>query len=94
MLRIGINTTPTNLNPIYSTAETETFIESLVFDGLVYALPDGTIEPVLATTVPTTGNGGISHDGLTITYHLRHNVHWQDGRSSRAPTSRSRKRRS
>jgi len=78
-LRIGINTAPTNLNPIYSTAGTEAFVESLVFDGLVYALPDGTIEPVLATTVPTTANGGISHDGLTITYHLRHDVHWQDG---------------
>jgi len=78
-LRIGINTSPNSLNPIYSTAGTEALVESFVFDGLVYALPDGTIEPVLATTVPTTANGGISHDGRTITYHLRHDVRWQDG---------------
>ncbi len=35
--------------------------------------------PILAAIVPTLENGGISRDGLTITYHLRHNVRWQDG---------------
>ena len=35
--------------------------------------------PELATEVPTTANGGISRDGRTITYHLRHGVRWQDG---------------
>ena len=35
--------------------------------------------PELATEVPTKANGGVSPDGLTITYHLRHNVKWSDG---------------
>jgi peptide/nickel transport system substrate-binding protein len=35
--------------------------------------------PELATVVPTQANGGISADGLTITYHLRHGVTWSDG---------------
>ncbi len=35
--------------------------------------------PDLATAVPTLENGGISKDGLTITYHLRRGVQWQDG---------------
>lgn len=37
-------------------------------------------EPELATVVPTKANGGISADGKTITYHLRKNVVWSDGK--------------
>ena len=35
--------------------------------------------PELATQVPTQQNGGVSKDGLTITYHLRKGVRWSDG---------------
>ena len=35
--------------------------------------------PELATQVPTQINGGVSKDGLTITYHLRRGVRWSDG---------------
>ena len=35
--------------------------------------------PELATVVPSKSNGGVSADGKTITYHLRHNVKWSDG---------------
>jgi peptide/nickel transport system substrate-binding protein len=35
--------------------------------------------PVLASVVPTQANGGISKDGLTVTYRLRRDVRWQDG---------------
>jgi peptide/nickel transport system substrate-binding protein len=35
--------------------------------------------PELALQVPTKQNGGVSQDGLTITYHLRHGVKWSDG---------------
>jgi peptide/nickel transport system substrate-binding protein len=35
--------------------------------------------PELATIVPTQENGGISKDGKTITWHLRHGVRWSDG---------------
>lgn len=35
--------------------------------------------PELATQVPTKANGGVSADGLTITYHIRKGVKWSDG---------------
>jgi peptide/nickel transport system substrate-binding protein len=78
-LRIGTNVSPNSLNPIYETITVELLLAQLMFDTLVYPLPDGTIEPDLATVVPTQANGGISADGRTITYHLRHGVRWHDG---------------
>jgi peptide/nickel transport system substrate-binding protein len=35
--------------------------------------------PELATVIPTKANRGISADGKTITWHLRHGVRWSDG---------------
>jgi peptide/nickel transport system substrate-binding protein len=39
----------------------------------------GNLQPDLATEIPTPHNGGISADGLSITYHLRKGVRWHDG---------------
>jgi peptide/nickel transport system substrate-binding protein len=35
--------------------------------------------PELVTVIPTRENGGISADGTTIVWHLRHGVRWSDG---------------
>ena len=35
--------------------------------------------PELATQVPTQANGGVSKDGLSVTFHLRRGVRWSDG---------------
>jgi peptide/nickel transport system substrate-binding protein len=35
--------------------------------------------PELAAEIPTTANGGISTDGLTITWHLKPCLYWSDG---------------
>ncbi len=79
-LRVATQRSPNTLNPILSAFTTEGFINRLSFDTLVSVDGSGkkTI-PILATEVPTEANGGISKDGLTITYHLHSGVKWHDG---------------
>ncbi len=80
VLRAGMSTEPNSLNPIFALNDYETLADRLVFDVLVTVAADGrTLIPHLAKEVPTVQNGGISRDGLTITYHLRHGVRWSDG---------------
>jgi len=79
-LRIGVQSTPNTLNGILGTNTTEGMINRLIFDPLVSVDASGTTQvPILAAEVPTLENGGISKDGLTITYRLRQNVLWHDG---------------
>jgi peptide/nickel transport system substrate-binding protein len=78
-LRIGLSDAPNTLDPILATQVSETFLATLGFDGLVRTHQDGSIEPALAVAVPSLENRGISADGRTIVYHLRHGVQWQDG---------------
>jgi peptide/nickel transport system substrate-binding protein len=47
--------------------------------GLVLSDPDGTWIPDLTVEVPSVANGGVSEDGLTITYHLKEGIVWSDG---------------
>jgi peptide/nickel transport system substrate-binding protein len=80
VLRVAVQREPNSLNPVLSAYTIEGFVNRLSFDNLLEIAADGnTIVPDLATDVPTLRNGGISRDGLTITYHLRHGVRWQDG---------------
>lgn len=78
-LRIAIPINPTQLDPILAQNTIETFVDGLIFNFLVTLDQNHQEIPDLAETVPSLENGGISRDGMTITYHLRHNVKWQDG---------------
>ena len=80
VLRIGIQDNPNTLSPLLAANTTENMITRLTFDVLISVDETGKKRvPMLASEVPTLENGGISKDGLTITYKLRHNVKWQDG---------------
>jgi peptide/nickel transport system substrate-binding protein len=80
VMRVAVQSPPTNLQPILSANTTDVMIDRLAFDPLITVSADGKkLIPILAATVPTLENGGISKDGLTITYKLRHNVKWHDG---------------
>jgi peptide/nickel transport system substrate-binding protein len=80
VLRVATQRSPNTLNPLLSANTTEGFINRLTFDTLLSVDGSGKhTVPILATVVPTLQNGGISKDGLTITYHLHRGVRWQDG---------------
>jgi len=70
---------PASLDPLLLTGSPAEEIGSLVYSFLVRIDERGRLVPDLAERVPTIANGDIARDGRTITYHLRHNVRWQDG---------------
>lgn len=78
-LRVVSGNVPRTLNPLFATQTVEASIARLTTDILVSADPHGNFVPRLARDVPTRANGGISADGLIVTYHLRPGVRWQDG---------------
>ncbi len=79
LLRVAIQSEPKNLNTLLSSNTTDVMIDELIFDPLVSADDKGGLVPVLAAQVPTPENGGISKDGLTVTYHLKKGLTWSDG---------------
>lgn len=79
VLRIAIQQDLKNLNPLLNSNTTDGFVARLLFEPLVSANDRGDPVPMLAMQVPTLENHGVSRDGLTITYHLRHDAYWTDG---------------
>jgi peptide/nickel transport system substrate-binding protein len=79
VLRIVEREYPDNLNLELGT-ETVDFDIAAFWAASLFRLDSrGELYPELAVAEPTLANGGISRDGLTITYHLRRGVKWQDG---------------
>ena len=70
---------PNSLDPLFLTGSSAAEIGPLVYSGLLTVDDGGHLQPDVATAVPTLRNGGISRDGLTITYRLRAGASWQDG---------------
>jgi peptide/nickel transport system substrate-binding protein len=79
VLRMAGQQQPDNLNPLLGTQVIDTDL-SLFWGAYLFNLNDRSqYVPELATRVPTIENGGVSKDGLAITYHLRKGVTWHDG---------------
>jgi peptide/nickel transport system substrate-binding protein len=78
-MRVADTRQPDNLNPMLSFGQIATDL-SMFWGAYLFRWNDrNQLIPELATVVPTARNGGISDDGLTVTYHLRRGVKWQDG---------------
>ncbi|MBV8748791.1 MAG: hypothetical protein JO103_03650, partial [Candidatus Eremiobacteraeota bacterium] len=67
------------LNPHLNPQLTLSYMSSLTMAWLVRYDANNRPVPELATAVPSRANGGISADGKSITYHLRHDARWSDG---------------
>lgn len=79
VVRLAIIAEPNTLNPVMSGLIQEGYVEGAIFNGLLKFDGNANLLPDLALQVPSLANGGISRDGKTIIYHLRHGVTWQDG---------------
>ena len=80
VLRMADLSEPDTLNPVVGNFQVDNDL-AMFWDGFLFNWSDrNEFVPELATEVPTLRNGGISADGLTIVYHLRPGVLWQDGK--------------
>jgi peptide/nickel transport system substrate-binding protein len=81
-VRFDLPSDPSTLNPLFAHVDAnsvEQQLARLAFEPFIDIDEHGHQVPVLLERVPTLANGDLSHDGRVITYHLRRNVHWQDG---------------
>ncbi len=81
-VRFALAADPQTLDPLFAHVDAnsvEQQVARLAFEPFIDVDERGTPVPVLLDRIPTAENGGLSHDGRTITYHLRANVKWQDG---------------
>jgi peptide/nickel transport system substrate-binding protein len=78
-LIIGDNQDIQGLNPDIESAASVAYMSQLTMAKFVRYDKNSRAVPELITVVPTQQNGGISKDGLTITWHIRKGVKWSDG---------------
>jgi peptide/nickel transport system substrate-binding protein len=78
-LRIADIEEPDTLNPYISTVVTSIDMSTQWGEYFFNVDNHDQYVPEAALEVPTLQNGGISKDGLTITYHMRRGIKWQDG---------------
>ena len=71
---------PTLLNPHFSTGTKDTDASRIFYEPLVAYDPEGNLTPVLAAEVPSVANGSLAKDGTSVTWRLKKNVSWHDGK--------------
>ena len=70
----------TLLNPHFATGTKDQDGSRIFYEPLASWDPDGNLAPTLAADIPTVQNGGVSKDGKTVTWQLKKNVTWHDGK--------------
>jgi len=71
---------PTLLNPHFAVGAKDAEGCRIFYEPLAVWDPDGRLVPVLAAEVPDIENGGIAADGMSVTWKLKKDVQWHDGR--------------
>src|SRR5262245_59788203 len=71
---------PTILNPHLSIGVKDGDGSRIFYEPLISFDPEGNFVPVLAAEVPSVQNGGVAKDGLAVTWKIKKNVQWHDGK--------------
>lgn len=71
---------PKGLNPAFAAATPTLELSAFIFSYTVRYDDHAKPVPDAITEIPTLENGGVSKDGLTLTYKLRHGIKWHDGK--------------
>lgn len=78
-LTIALSQEPDQLNALFSSMSYTAWLTQMILVGLGRWDDKNNLVPELAAEIPSTDNGGVSADGLTITWHLKPNLKWSDG---------------
>jgi peptide/nickel transport system substrate-binding protein len=71
---------PTLLNPHFAVGTKDQYGSRMFYEPLAGWDADGNLVPNLAAEIPTLKNGGLAKDGLSVTWKLKKNVQWHDGK--------------
>ena len=70
----------TLLNPHFAVGTKDQGGSRIFYEPLAGWDEEGNLYPVLAAEIPSKENGGLSADGLSVTWKLKPNVKWHDGK--------------
>src|SRR5215218_9658456 len=71
---------PTLLNPHFAIGTKDQDASRIFYEPLAGWDPDGDLFPVLAAEIPSRENGGIAADGKSVTWKLKRDAKWHDGK--------------
>jgi peptide/nickel transport system substrate-binding protein len=71
---------PTLLNPHFAVGTKDQDGSRVFYEPLAAFDPEGNMFPILAAEIPSLQNGGVAKDGKSVTWKLRPNVAWHDGK--------------
>ncbi|MFT3952914.1 MAG: peptide ABC transporter substrate-binding protein [Piscinibacter sp.] len=78
-LKILLWQAPTLLNPHFAIGTKDQEASRVFYEPLAGWDLEGNLVPCLAAELPSRENGGITADGLTVTWKLKQGVKWHDG---------------
>ncbi|MGN6096524.1 MAG: peptide ABC transporter substrate-binding protein [Bosea sp. (in: a-proteobacteria)] len=79
-LKVLLWQAPTLLNPHFASGTKDQIASRIFYEPLAGWDKEGNLIPCLAAEVPTKENGGLSADGLSVTWKLKQGVKWHDGK--------------
>ena len=71
---------PTLLNPHFAVGTKDQDAARIFYEPLAEWDADANLVPILAAEIPSVPNGGVARDGKSVTWKLKRNVQWHDGK--------------